>query len=276
MNLYQPHLMRIDEIVDETPDTRTFKLAFRDPRVATGFDFRAGQFGEYSVFGEGECTFCIASAPTRKDYIECSFKAAGKVTGALRRMSVGDTIGFRGPYGNSFPVDAMKGHSVVFVAGGIGLAPVRCVIWNVLDLRGQFREVTIVYGARSVKDLVYKRELEEWGARADVRLVQTVDPGGQTPDWKGEVGFVPAIVEKAAPKAEDAFAVVCGPPVMIKFTLPVLQKLGFSEERIYTTLENRMKCGLGKCGRCNTGSSYVCKDGPVYTLAQLNQLPAEY
>ena len=276
MNIYQPHLMKIDEVVDETVDTRTFKLSFKDPKVAGNFDFLAGQFGEYSVFGEGECTFCIASAPTRKGYIECSFKAAGKVTQALRRMNVGDTLGFRGPYGNSFPLDKMKGHSVVFIAGGIGLAPVRCVIWNVLDLRDQFKDVTIIYGARSVGDLVYKRELDDWAKRSDVRLLRTVDPGGQTPDWKGEIGFVPSIVEKAAPKADDAYAVVCGPPIMIKFTLPVLTKLGFSEDRIYTTLENRMKCGLGKCGRCNVGGKYVCKDGPVFSAAELKALPAEY
>jgi NAD(P)H-flavin reductase len=276
MNLYQPHLMIIEEVVDETTDTRTFNLTFKDPEVAAEFGFRAGQFGEYSVFGEGECTFCIASAPTRKGYIECSFKAAGKVTAALRRMSVGDTIGFRGPYGNSFPIDEMKGHSVVFIAGGIGLAPVRCVIWNVLDLREQFKDVTIVYGARSVKDLVYKRELEEWGKRPDVKLVQTVDPGGQTPDWKGEVGYVAAIVEKVAPSSKDAFAVVCGPPIVIKLALPVLAKLGFTDDRIYTTLENRMKCGLGKCGRCNIGPVYVCKDGPVFTAAQLKELPPEF
>jgi sulfhydrogenase subunit gamma (sulfur reductase) len=276
MNLYQPHLMRIEEVVDETADTRTLKLTFKDPKVGGDFEFLAGQFGEYSVFGEGECTFCIASAPTRQGYIECSFKAAGKVTQALRRLGVGDTVGFRGPYGNGFPVERMKGHSVVFVAGGIGLAPVRCVISTVLDLRDRFKNVTIIYGARSVGDLVYKRELEEWGNRADVKLWQAVDPGGQTPDWKGEVGFVPAIVEKAAPGAEDAFAVVCGPPIMIKFTLPLLAKLGFPEDRIYTTLENRMKCGLGKCGRCNIGPVYVCKDGPVFTAAEIKAMPPEF
>lgn len=276
MNLYQPHLMRIEEAIDETADTRTFRLTFQDPVVAAKFHFEAGQFGEYSVFGEGESTFCIASAPTRKGYIECSFKAAGKLTQALRKLGVGDTIGFRGPYGNRFPLEKMEGHSVVFVAGGIGLAPVRCVIWNVLDLRERFKDVTIIYGARTVADLVYKRELEEWAKRADVKLWQTVDPGGETPEWKGEVGFVPAVVEKAAPKAEDAFAVVCGPPVMIKFTLPVLAKLGFAEERIYTTLENRMKCGLGKCGRCNIGPVYVCKDGPVFSAQELKALPQEF
>lgn len=276
MNLYQPHLMRIEEITDETLDTRTFKLAFKDAKTAEAFEFSAGQFGEYSVIGEGESTFCIASAPTRKGYIECSFKAVGKVTNALRRLRVGDTLGFRGPYGNTFPVEQMKGHSVVFVAGGIGLAPVRSVIWNVLDLRDQFKDVTIIYGARSVADLVYKRELEQWAARSDVKLFLGVDPGGETPDWKGLVARIPTIVEQANPSPEDAFSVMCGPPVMIKFTLPVLLKLGFSEDRIYTTLENRMKCGLGKCGRCNIGPVYVCKDGPVFTAAQIKALPQEF
>lgn len=276
MNLYQPHKVRVEAVIDETHDTRTLKLAFVDPSVASSFDFKAGQFGEYSVFGAGESTFCIASSPTRKGYIECSFKAVGKNTNAMRQLEVGDVMGFRGPYGNAFPLDALKGRSVVFIAGGIGLAPVRCVIWNVLDRRSEFKDVTIVYGARTVADLVYKRELEEWGKMPGVRLLATVDPGGQTPEWKGEVGFVPAIVEKAKPSAINAFAVVCGPPVMIKYTLPVLQKLGFKDSDIYTTLENRMKCGIGKCGRCNIGPVYVCKDGPVFTAAQMKTLPDEF
>ena len=276
MNLYQPHPMRIDEITDETPDTRTLRLVFQDDAVARSFDFMTGQFGEYSVFGAGESTFCIASSPTRKGYIECSFKKVGKVTSALWDMDLGDTVGFRGPYGNHFPIDEMMGRSIVFIAGGIGLAPVRSVIWNVLDLRGRFRDVTIVYGARSVGDLVYKRELADWAARADIKLHQTVDPGGETPEWRGAIGFVPAILEKVAPSSADAFAVVCGPPIMIKYTLPVLAKLGFPDERIFTTLENRMKCGVGKCGRCNIGPIYVCKDGPVFSAAELALLPQEY
>jgi NAD(P)H-flavin reductase len=276
MNVYQPYRVRIEERIDETADTRTLRLKFLDPEVEKTFDFKAGQFGEYSVFGEGECTFCIASSPTRKGYIECSFKTVGKVTSAMKDLDVGDVMGFRGPYGNSFPLEKMHGGNVVFIAGGIGLAPVRCVIWNVLDERDKFKDVTIVYGARTVGDLVYKRELEDWGGRQDVKLFTTVDPGGETPDWKGEVGFVPAIVEKAAPKADNSWAVVCGPPIMIKYTLPVLKKLGFTEDRIYTTLENRMKCGIGKCGRCNIGPVYVCKDGPVFTAQEMAKLPNEF
>jgi len=276
MNVYQPFRVRIEERIDETVDTRTLRLKFLDEDVAQKFDFKAGQFGEYSVFGAGECTFCIASSPTRKGYIECSFKTIGKVTSAMKDLEVGDVMGFRGPYGNAFPLEKMQGGNVVFIAGGIGLAPVRCVIWNVLDERNKYKDVTIVYGARSVGDLVYKRELEDWGKRPDVKLWTTVDPGGETPDWKGQVGFVPAIVEKAAPVAANSYAIVCGPPVMIKYTLPVLKKLGFTDDRIYTTLENRMKCGIGKCGRCNIGPVYVCKDGPVFTAAEMAKLPNEF
>jgi len=276
MNVYQPFRVRVEEKIDETADTRTLKLKFLDPDVANTFDFKAGQFGEYSVFGAGECTFCIASSPTRKGYIECSFKTVGKVTSAMKDLEVGDVMGFRGPYGNAFPMEKMHGGNVVFIAGGIGLAPVRCVIWNVLDERAKYKDVTIVYGARTVADLVYKRELEDWGKRPDVKLWTTVDPGGETPDWKGQVGFVPAIVEKAAPKAENSWAVVCGPPVMIKYTIPVLKKMGFTEDRILTTLENRMKCGIGKCGRCNIGPVYVCKDGPVFTAQEMAKLPNEF
>ena len=275
-NIYKPYLAEIAEIINETPDTRTFKLKLKDPEVAKNFNFKAGQFAEYSVFGEGESTFCIASSPTRKDFLECSFKVSGKVTQALNRLNQGDTIGFRGPYGNYFPLEELKGKNVVFIAGGIGLAPVRCVIDNVLDWRNDFKDITIIYGARSVGDLVYKKEIMEWKARPDIKTVVTVDPGSETDEWDGEVGFVPTIVEKIAPSSENTFAVICGPPVMIKFTMPVLEKLGFKEENIYTTLENRMKCGLGKCGRCNIGNVYVCKDGPVFNYTQMKELPQEF
>lgn len=275
-NIYLPYLMRIAEVREEAPAVKTFRLEFVDEVDAQTFDFKTGQFGLYSAFGEGESTFCIASSPTRKGYIECTFREAGRVTAALADKNVGDIVGFRGPYGNVFPLEDWKGKNLIFIAGGIALPPLRSVIWNCLDLRDWFKDITVLYGARSVADLVYKHELKAWSERTDMKLITTVDPGGQTPDWTGEVGFVPPIVEKLNPSPENTVAIVCGPPIMIKLTLPVLEKLGFKPDAIYTTLENRMKCGLGKCGRCNTGRSFVCKDGPVYTLAQLQELPAEY
>lgn len=274
-NIYLPYLMTIDKIINEAPGVRTFRLKFQNEEEADAFNFKAGQFGEYSAFGEGESTFCIASSPTRKGYIECTFRETGRVTTGLSKLEEGSTMGFRGPFGNTFPIDEWKGKNLVFIAGGIALPPMRCVIWNSLDLRENFKDITIVYGAKSVNDLVYKHELKEWEERPDVNLVTTVDPGGETPDWKGEIGFVPTVVEKVAPSPENTIVIVCGPPIMIKFTFPVLAKLGFKDDQIYTTLENRMKCGVGKCGRCNVGKLYVCKDGPVFSKEQLNSIPAE-
>ncbi len=275
-NPYLPYLMRVAKITEEAPAVKTFRLEFVNPEEAANFEFFTGQFGLYSSFGEGESTFCIASSPTRKGYIECTFRAVGRVTSSLATKEEGDIVGFRGPYGNLFPLAAWRGKNLLFIAGGIALPPLRSVIWNCLDRREEFENISVVYGARSVADLVYKHELREWEGRPDIDLVVTVDPGGETPDWTGKVGFVPTVVEQLAPNCANTVAIVCGPPIMIKFTLPLLEKLGFGPDSIYTTLENRMKCGHGKCGRCNTGESYVCKDGPVYTLEQLQRLPAEY
>jgi sulfhydrogenase subunit gamma (sulfur reductase) len=275
-NMYIPYLMEVEKITEEAPFVKTFRLKFADPEEGEKFNFKAGQFGEYSVFGEGESTFCIASSPTRKGYIECTFREAGRVTTALAKCEEGDIIGFRGPYGNIFPMEEWEGKNLLFITGGIGLPPLRCVIWNALDLRDKYKDITIVYGARTVADLVYKNELEEWEKRDDVNLITTVDPGGETPDWKGKVGFVPTILEQTAISAENTIAIVCGPPILIKLSLPILTKFGFKSDAIFSTLENRMKCGIGKCGHCSVGPIYVCKDGPVFTYEQLLELPAEY
>ena len=271
-NIYLPYLVTIEDIYEEAPDVRTCRLVFKDPKVRDSFDFKTGQFGLYSAFGAGESTFCIASSPTQKGYIQCTFRKSGRVTGGLIELGIGDTMGFRGPYGNWFPVDEWKGKNLVFIGGGIGLPPVRSVIWNCLDRRQDFGDITIVYGAKSVADLVYKNELAQWSQMSDVKLVQTVDPGGETPDWKGKVGFVPTVLEQTAPSANNAIAVTCGPPIMIKFVLQALNKLGFSDEQVYTTIENKMKCGVGKCGRCNVGDIYICKEGPVYTAAEVKRM----
>ncbi len=190
-NLYLPNLVTIEDIYEETPDVRTFRLVFRDERTRGSFDFRAGQFGLYSALG----------------YFQCTFRKTGRVTSGLFDLSVGDAMGFRGPYGNHFPVDGWKGKNIVFIAGGIGLPPVRSVIWNCLDKREEFGDITVVYGARTVSDLVYKNEIEHWRQRPDMTLITAVDPGGQTPDWAGKVGFVPTVLAEAAPKAGSAKAI---------------------------------------------------------------------
>jgi sulfhydrogenase subunit gamma (sulfur reductase) len=274
--IYKPMQMRIAAKHVEAPGVSTLKLEFTSEQDHDYFknNFRTGMFGLYGIYGEGESTFCVASPETRTDYIECTFRESGRVTSSLAAADVGDIITYRGPYGNRFPIEEFYGKNLVFVAGGIALPPTRSVIWSCLDQREKFGDVTIVYGARTVADLVYKHELDEWKNRSDVNLVLTVDPGGETPDWQDHVGFVPTVLEQATPSPDNTIAVLCGPPIMIKFTLIALKKLGFSEESVYTTLENRMKCGVGKCGRCNVGSVYICKEGPVFTAAEVAAMPA--
>lgn len=275
-SIYKPHLMTVEAIAQETPDTKTFKLVFQDDEVRESFEFQAGQFGLFSVFGQGEAPFGIANSPTRAGYIECSVKRVGKVTRALHELNVGDTVGFRGPYGRGFPIDEMRGKNLTFAGGGIGLAPLRSLLWNCIDTRENFDDITVIYGARSTADLVYKQELKEWLAMEGIDTVLTVDPGGEDESWEGEIGFVPSVLEKVNPSPENAMVITCGPPIMIKFVLLSLNRMGFAPEQVITTLEMKMKCGLGKCGRCNIGHAYVCKHGPVFSYAQLKKLPAEY
>ena len=274
-NVYLPHIAVIEKVIDETPTVRTLHFNFKDNGLREEFNFESGQFGEYSVFGVGEAPFCISSSPTRRDHLEFALQRVGKVTNALHRLGVGAEIGFRGPYGNSFPLDLLQGKNLVFVAGGIGLAPLRSLIWNVIDNRDKYEKVDIIYGARSPADLCFKYDLDTWGNDKTVNMSTTVDKGDES--WTGRVGFVPQVLEQVAPSASDAVAIVCGPPIMIRFTFPVLEKLGFTPEQMITTLEKRMKCGIGKCGRCNIGNLYVCRDGPVFTYAQIkNFISSEY
>ncbi len=272
-NVYLPHIAVIEKIIEETPNVLTFHFNFKDEKLRKEFTFESGQFGEYSVFGVGEATFCISSSPTRRDHLEAAVARVGKVTNALHRLSVGAEIGFRGPFGNSFPLDYLKGKNLVFVAGGIGLAPLRSLIWNVIDNRDNYENIDIIYGARTPVDLCFNYDLEAWDKDTMVKMTTTVDREAE--GWTGNVGFVPSITEKVAPSAKNAVAIVCGPPVMIRFTFPVLENLGFTPEQMITTLEKRMKCGVGKCGRCNIGDIYVCRDGPVFSFAHIKDFFAD-
>ena len=275
-NIYEPRLMSVDAITQETSDIRTFSLAFKDNGFGGQFHFQPGQFGLFSVFGEGEAPIGIANSPTRGSAIECSIKRVGRVTTAFHDLEEGATVGFRGPYGRGFPIDEMKGKNLLFAGGGIGMAPLRSLLWNCVDTREDFGDITLVYGARSVADLVYKRELEQWAAMPGINTVLTVDPGGEDEKWKGEIGFVPAVLEKVNPSPDNAVVITCGPPIMIRFVLLSLTRMGFAPAQIITTLEMKMKCGLGKCGRCNIGPAYVCKHGPVFSYEELQKLPGEY
>ncbi len=276
-NPYKPYPVRIDEITTETEDRmlKTFKFSFMNEQDMEAFQYKAGQFAELSVPGKGEIPIGIASSPTEKGYLKFTVNRAGLVTSTLHSMKVGDVIGVRGPLGNSYPWQAMKGGNVVIIGGGFAFTTLRASIVYMLEHREQFKDIHVIYGARNPGLLLYKDELAAWEDAGDINMHITVD-GTDDPDWKYNVGFVPTITEEKAPPASpDTYAIVCGPPVMIRFTQPVLDKLGYDHNNIINSLEKRMKCGIGICGRCNIGDQYVCKDGPVFTLNQLNQIPSD-
>lgn len=273
-NPYVPQLATVEKIIEETWDTKTFRAVFQDEEYRDKFTYEPGQFQIVSAFGIGEATFCLTSSPTRKGYVEFSVKKVGAVTQALHALSEGTTVGIRAPLGNWFPYEQMKGKDLWFIGGGIGMAPLRSLLNFCLDNRQDYGKVNIVYGARSTGDLSFKYEFDEWAKSPNTELFLTIDK--EEEGWDKHVGFVPSYVTELKPDPKNAVAIVCGPPIMIKFTLPGLKDLGFADEQIYTTLEMKMKCGIGKCGRCNIGHIYVCAEGPVFSNAQLSQLPPEY
>ncbi len=268
-----PQLGVITDIRCDTPDVKTFRVV--TPEGKKPFDHMPGQCAMLSIPGVGEAMFSITSSPTNTEYMEFSIKKCGCLTDWLHQAEPGQYITIRGPYGNGFPVDtAFAGRDLLFIAGGIGLAPLRSVINYVRHYRGRYGRVDIVYGSRSMGDLVdYSEIIDEWCADDNVFVHLTVDRAQE--GWDGHVGFVPAYVKELG-FGTDRTAIICGPPIMIKFTLEGLISLGFDKKQIYTTMEMRMKCGIGKCGRCNIGPKYVCRDGPVFRMDQLDELPDEY
>ncbi len=278
-NPYLPYPVRIESIITETEDRnlKTFKFVFLNPEDEEKFAYHPGQFAELSVAGLGEIPIGIATSPTEKGFIKFTVNKVGKVTNHMHNMKAGDIMGVRGPLGNWYPWELLEGKNVVIIGGGFAFTTLRSSIVYMLDPenRSRFGDISVVYGARSPGLLLYKEELAAWEARDDINMHITVD-GTQDPNWKYNVGFVPTVTKQKAPGSENAYAIICGPPIMIKFTLPVLTELGFPPDRIISSLEMRMKCGIGICGRCNIGTEYVCKDGPVFTLEQLSRMPNEY
>ncbi len=275
-NPYLPIPVKVGKILKESEDRmlKTLDLLFLNKKNEEDFTFMPGQFCQISVWGKGEAPFGIASSPTEKDFLRFTVSRAGVVTTALHYLKEGDELGIRGPLGNHYPVDIFKGKNVVIIGGGFAFTTLRALIKYLIAYREDFRDITIIYGARTPGMLLYKEELKEWEKRKDLKVYITVDKGNEA--WQGLVGFVPTVVEQKAPSPKDAYAIICGPPIMIELTLPKLITLGFSSERIYTSLEMKMKCGIGICGRCNIGRFHVCKDGPVFNLSQLHSLPQEY
>jgi len=270
-NPYLPHVAKIIDVRDEAPGERpikTFKVVLENGDT---LNHRPGQCAIIGILGIGESMISIASSPTRKDFLEFSVMQLGTVTSALHACEPGDTISIRGPYGNGFPLDDWKGKNIVTIGGGIGQAPLRPILHSILDNRSDFGNLAVIYGARSSHDLCFKDELftlEKNGAASVHLSIDAEEPG-----WDRFVGFVPTNLLQIKPSPENSIAITCGPVVMIKYVIKNLLELGFTDTQIFTTMENRMKCGIGKCGRCNVGHLYVCKDGPVFSYATLKDLP---
>lgn len=272
-NPYIPHPVRITEIVNETPDkqTRSFRLGFTDPAARIRFRFNAGQFAQLSVAGQGEIPIGIASSPSEEGDLLFTVHRVGRVTSCLHSMRVGDCIGLRGPYGNGFPWEIMAGKTIVIIGGGFAFTTLRAAIAHMLvpETRARFGDIHVVYGCRTPDGLLYKAQLRDWQRRSDIFLHLTVDNPGAS-GWGDHVGLVPQIVRRVAPSGtEDTIAIMCGPQAMIKFAVLALREMRYQPHQIFLSLENRMKCGIGTCGRCNIGKDFVCKDGPVFSLAEL-------
>ncbi len=272
-NPYKPMVCTVLEVIRETANIKTFRVGIDDPEVAKNFHFEPGQVGQLSVFGTGESTFVINTPPSVKDYLQFSVMMAGEVTTAIHNLSKGDKVGVRAPLGRPFPYDLWKGKDLFFIGGGIGMAPIRTIMMHCLEHKQDYGTISLLYGARSPQDLTYQYELDSWMANPDLNCTLTIDREAE--GWPHKVGMIPNVLREIAPKADNCVAVLCGPPIMIKFTLMALDELGFSHENVYTTLEKRMKCGIGICGRCGIGGKYVCLDGPVFSQKELDELPPE-
>jgi NAD(P)H-flavin reductase len=270
-NIYLPKLAVLEKISRETSDVKLFTVRFKDRKDFA--PYKAGQFFMVSVFGHGEAPISITSSPGKKDSLEFAVKQVGSLTEVLHQMQVGDEIGLRGPYGNGFPIDPLKGFDLLFVGGGIGLAPLRSLINLTLESKSEFGKITILYGARTYDDMVFKAELKA-GWRPGAQVLTTVDMGENMCD--GNVGLVTTLLPKIKINTQKTKAIVCGPPVMIPFVLKDLTALGFADTHIISTLERHMKCGVCKCNHCNIGPKYVCLDGPVFTYAEMKLMTREF
>ncbi len=277
-NPYIPVLTTVKSIASENKvnDIKTLELEFKNEKDYKSFDYIPGQFAEISLIGKGECPIGIASSPTEEGSIKFTIKKMGEVTSGFHNCEIGDVVGVRGPMGNGWPIEDMKGKNIVVVGGGFAFSTLRSLIIYILDEkhRKDYKDITVIYGNRDSGEVLYRDVLEEWKKRNDIKVVLTIDR--EEEGWNEKVGFVAPVVKEVAPLSENAIAVVCGPPIMIKTTIAVLEELNFKDEQILNSLEMRMKCGIGKCGRCNIGSKYVCTDGPVFSLAELKKMPNEY
>lgn len=261
-NPYYPIKTEVLDVITESPSIKTVRLQPVEP-----IEFEAGQFIELTVPGVGEAPFTPSSSPSQKEKMDVTIMKAGKVTGVVHELKKGATVGLRGPYGSNYPLDDYKGREVVIVGGGVGLAPLRCLMYAVFDRIGDFKKVYFRGGCRTPEDIIYKEELDGWLKRKDLDMRLTVDKGNGA--WKGNVGVVTTILDDVKVDVKSAVGVVCGPPIMMKFATLKLLEMGFTDENIYLSMEKNMSCGIGKCGHCRIGTYYCCKDGPVFSYDKI-------
>ena len=266
-SIYVPHPAELIRVASIAEREKLFEFRLRDGKELS---HKPGQFVELSIFGIGEAPISISSSPTKKGSFELAVRNVGNVTNALHSMDTGTTVGIRGPFGNGFPVDNLKGKDILIVAGGIGLFPLRSLINYVLDNRKEFGRLIVLSGSRTPQERMFARELGNWQKREDMELLETVDKRDQS--WMGNVGVVTTLFPKVDIDPENTFAITVGPPVMYKFVVAACQKKGIADEQIIMSLERRMKCGVGKCGHCQINGVYVCQEGPVFTYAQIKKL----
>jgi sulfite reductase subunit B len=266
INPYRPIETEVLDVITESPTIKTLKLK---PKEEIAFE--TGQFIEMAVPGFGEAPFTPSSDPAVKDIMDVTIMKVGKVTGEVHRLKDGDIVGLRGPYGKGYPLDTFKAKEVLVLGGGVGLAPLRSLLYALFGRIKDFKKVYFRYGAKTPEDIIYKPQVEEWSKRGDLDFRITVDKGDDS--WKGHVGLVTTILDDMAIDPSQGIAIVCGPPIMMKFATFKLLELGFKDENIYLSMEKNMSCGIGKCGHCRIGIYYACKDGPVFTYDKIKDFP---
>ena len=266
--IYTPHIGKIKKIKKETEDIKTFRIVLENKLLRENFYFQPGEFVLISVFGVGEAPFSISSSPFKK-YFEITVRKVGNVTNALFNLKENDYIGVRGPYGKGYPMSEFEGKNVVLIAGGCGLAPLRSVVEYILEEREKYGKIILLYGAKTPKDILYKKEIEKWKKERNFNIYLTVDK--KTKSWTGEVGIVTKLIDKIN-NFENSVFCICGPPIMIKFAVHSLKEKNVGYEDIFVSLERKMQCGIGLCCHCNINDVYVCKDGPVFRYYDIKDL----
>ena len=273
-NPMMPSLGKLVEVRDLAHEIKLFRVELQNGGEVEFRSFKPGQFAFVSAFGLGEAPFGIANACGRGPLVDFAIARVGSVTTGLHELGVNDMVGVRGPMGNSFPMEQFKGRNLVVIGGGIGGAPLRPVIQHVLDHRSEYGKLTIFWAARHPSLLVFTDEFEEWRSSPDVGLYLTVDKPDET--WNQDVGLITHLLENVHPSVENSVAITCGPPIMIQNVTRILSGMGFSDEDSYVTLEARMHCGLGKCGRCNLGEKLICVNGPVFNMSEVGELMEDF